>query len=503
MSQAVRSFKTQSLALQVGIFTTISLLALAGVLYWLKGKTLQQGEPHDVYFSDVDGLRSGAPVQLMGLRIGFVEAVSPHSNNGHYQVKVRFRINEQSLAIPRGSTISIEQSGLITEKLIEITPPRLLPLDINTQVSLQPLIAQSATLPVKLQTANGPLTVGRIERVDTLKPLAPTPFVQQRHFNHYRLQYRLTTPGAVLPDFASFTLKTDTPSAGATPYLYITSSSKDWRPPHLTPKSTDWFTVLKPIKLKEFFDIQIASAEALKTTNDKINQLLDEETMVDIQHILANVRTLSNQASGLISTTDQLFSSLNGDINQLVKSSSQLTVSLSQMVSHVDALVADPVLQTDLKQAVASLAQSSKNLNTLLTDPAVKNLLNEANTSLSMVNQVSLLAKDKLQKEQLTSKLETNLTLLETTLSKVNAILGEVETATTDITSSSSSSPLTEPSAPTKNQPSGNSANNSTIANDKSPAVKAMVQDARVTLQNLRRFSEKLRGRFVLWKLLF
>jgi ABC-type transporter Mla subunit MlaD len=461
--------------LKVGIFTLVSLVCLAGVLYWLRGRALQQGPTHDVFFPDVDGLKIGAPVQLMGLRVGFVEAIEPIFGGKDFKIKVRFRITQQGTPPPKASTVSIEQSGLISEKLLEITPPRLQQIEVNTPIVL-PLISSSPTskvatlsnVPVKLQTVQGPYTIGQVERVEVLPPLSNNPLLKHRAFNRYRLFYRITKPGFAIPEFASYHVK----SASATqPFLYLNSSSPDWRPPSIdaTMLASQWFTIEPPLRLKEFLDIQIASAEALKATNDKLNNLLDEETVQDIQQILSNIRTLSKQATKLISTTDSLFKTLNADVNALVHSSYQLTKSLNSLTVHLDNLVGDPKLQQQVRKTIGDVQTSVAALNALLQDKELQNLLQRSSSTLTELEGLTKDARTKLKAEKLSKQLETDLTLVGESLTKLNNVLGNVEQMTTP--------------------EQGN--------------LRTIIQDAQVTTHNLKAFSEKLKGRFVLWKLMF
>ncbi len=472
MASAVR----QSV-LKVGIFTLVSLVCLAGVLYWLRGRALQHGPTHDVFFPDVDGLKIGAPVQLMGLRVGFVEGIEPIFGGKEFKIKVRFRITEDGTQPPKASIISIEQSGLISEKLLEITPPRLQQVEVNTPVVL-PLISSGptsrasalTTIPVKLQTVQGPYTVGQVERVELLPALGANPLVKRRLFHRYRLFYRITKPGFMIPDFASYHVKTMANNPPQ-PFLYLNSSSPDWRPPSIDANllASQWFTIEPPLRLKEFLDIQIASAEALKATNDKLNNLLDEETVQDIQQILSNIRTLSKQANKLISTTDALFKTLNADVNALVHSSYQLTKSLNSLTVHLDSLVGDPKLQQQVRQTIGDVQTSVSALNDLLQDKDLQNLLERSSSTLSELEGLTKDARNKLKAEKLSKQLEVDLTLVGESLTRLNSVLGNVEKMTTP--------------------EQGN--------------LRTIIQDAQVTTHNLKAFSEKLKGRFVLWKLMF
>ena len=57
-------------ALKVGILTLISLTILIFSVMWLKGRAISSGNRITVMFHDVDGMRAGSGVQIMGLRVG-------------------------------------------------------------------------------------------------------------------------------------------------------------------------------------------------------------------------------------------------------------------------------------------------------------------------------------------------------------------------------------------------------------------------------------------------
>ena len=60
----------------------------------------------------------------MGLKVGQVEEITPVVEGENSFVKVKFVITEPNIDIPKASALSIQQSGLIGELFLEITPPR-------------------------------------------------------------------------------------------------------------------------------------------------------------------------------------------------------------------------------------------------------------------------------------------------------------------------------------------------------------------------------------------
>ena len=66
-----------SSSFKVGILTLIALILLVGVVFKVKGRTFSAADRVEVTFKDVNGMRPGAGVQMMGLRVGQVEEIKP------------------------------------------------------------------------------------------------------------------------------------------------------------------------------------------------------------------------------------------------------------------------------------------------------------------------------------------------------------------------------------------------------------------------------------------
>ena len=91
---------------------------------WVKGRSFSSAERIEIRFKDVNGMRPGSGVQMMGYRVGQVEEITPVVDGAASYVKLKFVITAQGIQIPKASAISIQQSGLIGEQFLEITPPR-------------------------------------------------------------------------------------------------------------------------------------------------------------------------------------------------------------------------------------------------------------------------------------------------------------------------------------------------------------------------------------------
>ena len=79
----------------------------------------KQFNTYQIFLPDVDGLIKGSPVKLMGIQIGHVNQINIVGED----VYVRFIITDKKVAIPRGSVVTVEFSGLGGSKSLEIYPP--------------------------------------------------------------------------------------------------------------------------------------------------------------------------------------------------------------------------------------------------------------------------------------------------------------------------------------------------------------------------------------------
>ena len=65
-----------SSSFKVGILTLLALVLLIGVVFIVKGRTFSSADRVEINFKDVNGMRQGAGVQMMGLRVGQVGGIN-------------------------------------------------------------------------------------------------------------------------------------------------------------------------------------------------------------------------------------------------------------------------------------------------------------------------------------------------------------------------------------------------------------------------------------------
>ncbi len=111
--------RRSALDLGVGIFVLIGVLALGWLSVKLGRVEFLGGSGYQVTadFPSVGGLKAGSAVEIAGVEIGRVEAITL----ADYQARVRFRIRSD-VKLQEDSIASIKTKGLIGEKYVRINP---------------------------------------------------------------------------------------------------------------------------------------------------------------------------------------------------------------------------------------------------------------------------------------------------------------------------------------------------------------------------------------------
>lgn len=105
----------------VGLFLVSGAVLLALSLAWLRG--FQMRSKFRKYlavfeFSQACGICTGTPVRIRGVTVGNVIRVNPSLKS----IEAIVEVEDDKIIIPRNSLVEVNQSGLLMETLIDITP---------------------------------------------------------------------------------------------------------------------------------------------------------------------------------------------------------------------------------------------------------------------------------------------------------------------------------------------------------------------------------------------
>lgn len=108
----------------VGLLILLGLGLFVGGVLWLRGVQLgRRSYTAIVSFADVGGMQEGAIVRYRGVNVGNIIAIRPGANG----VEVEIEISPADIIIPRSVLVEANQSGLISEVSVDITPQKQLP----------------------------------------------------------------------------------------------------------------------------------------------------------------------------------------------------------------------------------------------------------------------------------------------------------------------------------------------------------------------------------------
>jgi ABC-type transporter Mla subunit MlaD len=451
-------------AAKVGLLTIIAILILIFSLMWLKGRSLATGDRITAQFQDVDGMRPGSTVQLMGIKVGQVEEVLPVVEEKDTFVKVNFIITRDNTDIPQGSVISVQQSGIIGEKFLEITPPEIRSVQIPLEGDKVDIKEE---IPVKLIYKGKMHDVGEVKGseivskvVDEYKTTRKGIELKEIVKNYYKIRYIITRAGLEIPDNASFEI------SGGGQYILIT-------PPDNyivnIPPTDKVFTTEEPLRIKSFMELQVQSAEALKATNDKINVLLQPEQIENLKDTLRNTKLLTAKATDIIDQANSMIIDSKADLKRLVDSSAELSDNLITVSNNVNEIIGDPQLREDILDTVHSIKQSTNELNQIISDPNIKDTIQITKETSQNVSELVNYLKDAASDEELKERLSVTICNLNQSLDKLSELLDRTEK----------------------------------ITENQEEHIKEIVENSTVITQNMKKFSKKLNKRFLLFRLLF
>lgn len=446
-----------SSSFKVGLLTLLSLILLIGVVFKVKGRTFSSADRVTVEFKDVNGLRPGAGVQMMGLRVGQVEEITPVVDGENSFVKVKFVITEPDIEIPKASMLSIQQSGLIGELFLEITPPK-------TRTVYIPMVSKDILYKddvVQMKLDKKLYDVGKITNIEVVsREVIPFAIKDNIKTNFaYKVDYVINMPGLVLPEF----LKGKPVSN-----KLVISTLDDVVLPY--PKQKSPYTIIEPMRIADFMDWQYKAAESLTETNKKINDMLSDEVIAELKMSVRNINDLTGQTSVTMVKLNDLLDSSKGDIRQLMVMMDRATTDFNMLSYNVNSIIGDPKFKTTMYSTADSFDKLAQNINKIVgDDKEAEQMAEDFRAIAHNVNEISGYVNSLTKDDQLKKD--------------INRAVASVNTAMTDVSVTL------------------NTVNK--LTPEKKTELQTIIEDTKETTCNLRKFSEKLNKRFLLWRLMF
>lgn len=447
-----------SSSFKVGTLTIIALSIFLFTVLWVKGRSFSSAERIEVQFKDVNGMRPGSGVQMMGLRVGQVEEIIPVIENESSYVKMKFVITEPGISIPKASMLSIQQSGLIGEQFLEITPPKI--RSVYIPVVNQQLLSNEADVEIKLDEKY--YNVGKVKKSQIMSSkLVPEGVRESIKTNYaYKVDYFINLPGLIIPEF----MKGQVVTVDGVKKLRIAPLDNTPLP---YPTQTSPFTVIEPMRIADFLDLQYKAAESLTETNRVVNELLNDKMIADLTKSVSNFKDLTAQATTTLEKAEKLIETSRNDIDAIVWMMTDATNNFNRLATNINGIVADENFKPTLYETAEAISNMSKQLAPIIGAVNAKDFAEDLNSVMHNLNDISTAVNKMAHDEGLKKKVVDSVDNLNITMCEVSRALETVNGK-------------------------GDKEN-----------LKQIVADTTETMENLKKFSEKLNKRFLLFRLLF
>ena len=380
---------------------SVGLLLLAGlgvfglILLWLnRVTTSQRSYKVIIEFANATGMQRGTLVRYRGVRVGSVSKIQPGLNN----VEVEVEISQPQLRIPRNVLVEANQSGLISESIIDITPKATLiqatdlakPTDKNCNpqiilcngsrlkgqvgISVDELIRSSTALSVAYSNPNFYNNVNKTLENASQAAASVAGLSRELQVLSKNAQQQLGTFSATANSVQRATDKLST-SADQTVNQFGTTARQ------FSTTATEFSTTAKSISstanqakslVTNLDNLVVTNRSTLVGTLNNLSQASNQlrTTVGSLSpsvnrftqgKLLENLETLSANAAEASTTLRDATKTLNDPNNRLLLQqtldSARVTFENSQKItSDLDELTGDPAFRNNLRQLVNGLS---------------------------------------------------------------------------------------------------------------------------------------------------
>ncbi|QLE55371.1 MlaD family protein [Nostoc sp. TCL26-01] len=307
----------------VGLLVLLGIGAFGVILLWLNRYTAA-GNSYKaiVEFANAGGMQRGATVRYRGVKVGSISRIQPKAN----AIEVEIEIVQPNLIIPRDVVVEANQTGLISESIIEITPKSTLPTGITIA---QPLDknCDSSLIVCNNSRLKGQIGISVDELIRSSTELAT---VYNNPEFYQRVNKLLETSSEAATGVAALTKDIRTLSKSFQGQIGTFSATAN--------------------------SVQRATNELTASTTKTVNQL--GVTAVQFGSTATQANKLLSDLDSLVTTNR---STLVGALNNITEISSQLRVTVSSLSPSLNRLTQGELIK-NLESLSANAAQASANL---------------------------------------------------------------------------------------------------------------------------------------------
>ena len=223
------------------------------------------------------------------------------------------------------------------------------------------------------------------------------------------------------------------------------------------------------MRIADFMDWQYRAAESLTETNRKINELLSDDVITDLKNSVSNINRLTTQTTKTMTKVDALLDSSREDLDKLMAMMEKATNDFSEISANINNIIGDKEFKENLKSTTKSIEQLSDNLNTIMGNGNAEAFAEDLKVISHNVNEISTYVNSLTKDDQLKKDL-TN------TVANINKAMSDISTSLAAVNK---------------------------LGPDQRTELEKIIENTEATTCNLRKFSEKLNKRFLLFRLMF
>lgn len=222
------------------------------------------------------------------------------------------------------------------------------------------------------------------------------------------------------------------------------------------------------MRIADFMDLQYKAAESLTETNRIINELLNDSMIAEIRQSVTNFKDLTAQATTTLAKTEKLIETSRNDIDAVLWMMSDVSTNFNKLATNINGIIGDEKFKPMMYDTAESISNLSKQLTPILGAVDAKAFGEDLNAVMTNLNEISTSVNKMTKDENLKTKIETSIDNLNVTMCEVSSALETINGEDGD-----------------------------------KEGLKQIVEDTSETVANLKKFSEKLNKRFLLFRLMF
>lgn len=342
---------------------------------------------------------------------------------------------------------------------MEITPPRV--RSVYIPVVGKELLSNDAPVEIKLDDKY--YDVGNVKKSQIMTAkLVPDELKDYIKTNYaYKVDYVVNLPGLIIPHFMTGKIVTE----DGVKKLRIAPLDNAPLP---YPQQTSPYTIIEPMRIADFMDLQYKAAESLTETNRIINELLNDSMIAEIRQSVTNFKDLTAQATTTLAKTEKLIETSRNDIDAVLWMMSDVSTNFNKLATNINGIIGDEKFKPMMYDTAESISNLSKQLTPILGAVDAKAFGEDLNAVMTNLNEISTSVNKMTKDENLKTKIETSIDNLNVTMCEVSNALETINGEDGD-----------------------------------KEGLKQIVEDTSETVANLKKFSEKLNKRFLLFRLMF